>query len=113
MSLQAAVFLTFGGGFLALLLVIGCWLVILQKPIPDVAQLIFRAVLAVAAAGATAVLPGMLNLNLGRGSNYISATGALAVFVVIYLINPPSRLAKSLNSPKEPILMERPPPPDI
>lgn len=50
---------------------------------------IFRTVLALAAAGIGAVIPGMLNINAKSGTRFtIRAAGAMAVFVIVYLINP-------------------------
>lgn len=49
----------------------------------------FRTVLSLAAAGIGAVIPGMLNINARSGTRFtIRAAGAMAVFVIVYLINP-------------------------
>lgn len=48
---------------------------------------VLRVVLALAGAGAAAVIPGLLKVELSRG---IRAGGALAIFVVIYFANPPA-----------------------
>lgn len=47
---------------------------------------VFRVVLALAAAGVGAVLPGVINVPAGR---VIRAGGALALFVIVYWYNPP------------------------
>ena len=60
-------------------------------PCPTTTQFwVFRTLLAIAAAGLTAALPGTFNLNL---SNTITATGALAVFAALYFLNPTKNLA--------------------
>lgn len=51
---------------------------------------VFRVVLALAAAGIGAVLPGLLVVHVGK---LVRAGGALALFVLIYLINPPALVA--------------------
>jgi hypothetical protein len=51
---------------------------------------IFRVVLALAAAGVGAVLPGLLNVQAGPA---IRAGGALALFVIVYWFNPPKLLS--------------------
>ena len=48
---------------------------------------VFRVILALAAAGVGAIIPGFI---LVKVSNYVRAGGALALFVLIYLFNPPS-----------------------
>lgn len=46
----------------------------------------FRVVLALAAAGVGALLPGLISVNAGP---YVRAGGALALFVLVYWFNPP------------------------
>lgn len=48
---------------------------------------IFRAVLALSAAGIAAMIPGFLEVNI---STWLRAGGALGVFVVVYFYNPAS-----------------------
>lgn len=49
----------------------------------------FRIVMSLAAAGIAAVIPGMLNIKVTGGKRFvIRAAGAMAVFVIVYLINP-------------------------
>jgi len=72
--------------FLITLLVIAVFI-----PDPTRFQLLgFRVVLALAAAGFAAAISGFLTVNLplwGRGT--ITAGGALAVFAIVYQVNPP------------------------
>jgi HEAT repeat protein len=71
-----------------------------QRPIPPLATFIFRVVLSLAGAAFAAILPGFLNIQVKVLSIAIQAGGALAVFVVIYRINPPELLAHQVK--KEP-----------
>jgi DNA-binding MarR family transcriptional regulator len=50
--------------------------------------LVFRTVLALAAAGIAASVPGFLNLSLDLTGVAVRAGGALAVFLLIYRLNP-------------------------
>jgi len=50
---------------------------------------VVRIVLALAAGGVAAIVPGFLNLKIGNGANLaLGAGGALAVFVVVYFYSP-------------------------
>lgn len=74
----------FGCGvlFVAVMLVIA-----LAVPNPTPTQwFVFRVVLALAAAGIGAVIPGLIVVNV---SNIVRASGAIALFVLVYLWNPP------------------------
>jgi len=51
-------------------------------------QWIFRVVLSLAAAGVGAVIPGMINVEWKDPK--IRAAGAFALFVIVYLLNPPA-----------------------
>ena len=75
----------FGVVFVVLLIVIAIFF-----PYPTPFQLlVFRIVLALAAAGVAAVIPGFIRVTV---PNYLRAGGAIAVFVVVYWFNPPSLL---------------------
>jgi hypothetical protein len=50
----------------------------------------FRVVLALAAAGIGAVIPGLIVVNV---SKVVRAGGAIALFVLVYLLNPPQLVA--------------------
>jgi hypothetical protein len=58
---------------------------------------VFRIVLALAAAGVAAMIPGILELEF---AGWIRAGGALAVFVVVYFYNPASTVSR--EPPTEP-----------
>jgi hypothetical protein len=60
-------------------------------PDPTTTQwFVFRVVLALAAAGIGAIIPGLIVVNV---SKIIRAGGAIAVFVVVYSVNPPKLVA--------------------
>jgi hypothetical protein len=58
---------------------------------------IFRVVLALAAAGVGAVLPGLLQIDLPA----VRAGGALALAAMVYLINPPALITESVQQKVE------------
>jgi hypothetical protein len=76
---------TFGVVFIAAILVI-----VLAVPNPTIPQWrVFCVVLALAAGGAATTLTGMMRVDLHFGKRIaIGATGALAVFVVVYFFVP-------------------------
>jgi len=59
---------------------------------------IFRVVLAIAAGGVGAVIPGFFDIQGEVLKFTLQAGGALALFVIIFLINPPSLVPKDINS---------------
>jgi hypothetical protein len=63
---------------------------IVTVPNPTIEQFeVVRIVLALAAAGVAAMIPGFLNLQLGAGADLtLRAGGALAVFAVVYFYSP-------------------------
>lgn len=76
------ILLSFGFGviFIAIMLVFA-----LKVPNPTpFAQWVFIVVVALAAAGVAAVIPGFLNIN----SPYVKAGGALAVFGIVFFLKP-------------------------
>ena len=81
---KIAVFV-FGVVFLGILLGIA-----VLVPNPTEFQLfVFRVVLALVAAAIAALVPGFLNIQSRVLRSSIRAGGAIAVFVLVYLINPP------------------------
>jgi hypothetical protein len=78
---------TFGLLFNFILLAIALFL-----PDPTEFQtFIFRVTLALAASGIGAVVPGFLDVNLQRGEMFlVRSGGAIALFLIIYLFNPPA-----------------------
>jgi hypothetical protein len=66
---------------------------VLFIPCPTESQyFLFRIIIAISAAGLTAVIPGVLNINLSNG---VTAGGSLAIFALIYFFDPASSLGKS------------------
>jgi len=86
---------TFGVIFIAALIIF-----VLAIPNPTDQQFeVIRIVIALAAGGVAAVIPGFLNLRLGLGSKLVlRAGGALAVFVVVYFYSPAHWAAPSQGS---------------
>lgn len=81
---------SFGIAFVSALLIFAVFF-----PEPTVFQeFVFRTVLSLAAAGVAVVIPGMLQLKLG---NWLTAGGALAVFLIVFWFNPPE-LVKPLRA---------------
>ena len=75
--------LIFGFIFVSVMLVVA-----VAIPNPTVSQMfVFRVVLSLAAGGIGAVIPGFLSVNV---SAYVRAGGAMALLVLVYLMNPPS-----------------------
>ena len=56
---------------------------------------VFRTVLSAAVAGIAVFIPGLLDINLGK---WLKASGALAIFVLVYYVNPAS-LAEVFEAP--------------
>lgn len=78
----------FGVVFLSALLAIAIFI-----PHPADFQIyVFRIVLAIAAAGVAAMIPGVLNVSV---ADWVRAGGAIAVFVIIYAVNPPSLVTEA------------------
>jgi hypothetical protein len=69
-----------------------------RQPSP-IGILIYRVVLALAAAGIGAVIPGMIDVNI---SPVIRAGGAIALFVIVYWFKPADLVAGPRNAAEEP-----------
>ncbi len=75
-------------GLLFALLVMGAVIFI---PNPTSTQFfIFRGVFAISLAAIAAIIPGLLNVESRFQKFSIKATGAIAVFVIVWLLNPPA-----------------------
>jgi uncharacterized integral membrane protein len=76
--------------FVLLLLVIAIWI-----PEPTEFQIfVFRVVLALAAAAVGSAVPGVLHIESRIGKLLIRASGALALFAIVYSVNPPALATK-------------------
>ena len=74
-------------GLVFALIIIGAVIVI---PNPTATQFfIFRGVFAISLAAIAAIIPGLLNVESRFQKFSIKATGAIAVFVIVWLLNPP------------------------
>jgi hypothetical protein len=84
-TVQMIVAFVFGVAFVITLLVIA-----IRFPNPTPFQYnVFRAVLALAAAGVAAMVPGFIDIQFNPTTEVlIRAGGALAVFVIVYFLNP-------------------------
>src|SRR5258708_6889470 len=78
----------FGTAFLVTLFVVA-----ISFPEPNPFQyLVFRVILALAAAGSAAYIPGFIHVEIKPA---VRAGGALAVFVVVYFLNPAALVANA------------------
>jgi hypothetical protein len=86
---QVLIAFVFGGVFVVALIILA-----IAFPRPTSFQYtIFRSVMALAASGVAAMVPGFLTVDISEATKVaIRAGGALAVFVVVYFFNP-ARLA--------------------
>ena len=81
----------FGVTFIVVILLIA-----LLQPNPTSFQYtIFRAVLALAGAGVAAVLPGFIQVRFRK---WLRAGGALAVFAILYFLNPAAQFSNTNSS---------------
>ena len=86
------------GSGLAFLSILLCVAVFVREPLPQFNQYLLRVVSSVAAAGVGASLPGFLELELPLWQEgMVHAGGALGMFVLVYLVNPP-RLVEPSDS---------------
>lgn len=95
-------------GFVFLLALLGTAWYIIGRPsgtdVPAEAMFILRVILALAG-GATigSIIPGFLDIKIeGWQKITIHATGAVAAFVMIYLINPPKLVKKKTQKISKP-----------
>jgi hypothetical protein len=80
-TVQIILAFIFGVVFVGVLMVVA-----IAFPQPSPFQYtVFRIVLALAAAGVAAMIPGLLEVRFGK---WLSATAALAVFVIVYFLAP-------------------------
>ncbi len=84
----------FGGVFVLLLFATAIWLIASERQVPDTAQWMLRVIMALAGAGCGAVLSGILTVDLKVSHLAVQATSGFALFVLIYLVNPPGRVAQ-------------------
>jgi hypothetical protein len=81
-----------GFGIAGLVIVL---LIAIFIPVPTLFQYqVFRIILALAAGGAASMIPGILNVQI---PNFITAGGALAVFVVVYFYSPAQLAVRGIS----------------
>jgi hypothetical protein len=85
----------FGFVFISLILIIA---LLVDNP-TDFQIFVFRTVLALAAAGVGAVIPGFIHLDLSvSNNNKLRAGGAIALFAIVFYTNPPEMIKNSVTS---------------
>lgn len=78
--------LIIGGVFALLILILA-----IRIPSPTPTQFfVFRGVFSVSLAAISAIIPGLLNVESRFQKFSIRATGAIAVFIIVWLLNPPA-----------------------
>jgi hypothetical protein len=103
MTVQLWLAFAFGAVFVIGLFTIATLIWIFDKPLPPDAMFIFRVILGIAAAGIGAVLPGVITLGINASAQFaLQAGGALALFVLVYLVNPPKQFASSASRALDP-----------
>jgi len=84
MKSELVIAVSFGVVFVAALLMLA-----IRFPQPTTFQnFVFRTVLSLAAAGVAATIPGFISLDIELPSLVLSAGGAIAVFALVYKVNP-------------------------
>src|ERR1700746_351160 len=85
-----------GGVFVIVLLIVA-----LAVPTPTEFQLfVFRVILALAAGGVAALIPGFFHIESKTALYSVRAGGALGVFLLVYLVNPPALLHAERHQPE-------------
>jgi hypothetical protein len=98
MELQIILSFVSGTVFILLLFIMGIIIYLREKDVPESAMFIFRSVLSLGGAAFAAILTGFINVSIQHGEVFLKAGGALAVFVVLFKVNPP----KIIESKKKP-----------
>lgn len=75
----------FGAVFVIVLLVVARF----DRNPPPFSKFIYRVVMSLAAAGIGAVIPGIIDVSINP---LVRAGGALALFVLVYMVNPPDQI---------------------
>ena len=102
MSTEAWFAAGFGAAFVGLLFGTALLLILRpSRPIPEEAMWILRVILALAGAGFGAVVSGMLKVDLNISRLTLQATSGFALFVLIYLVNPPRQVANVRSNMKQ------------
>jgi hypothetical protein len=106
-------YLSFAAGtfFMAVLLAIGCFIAFRPsgQDVPQQAMWIFRVVMALSGAAFAVILTGFLDVAGQAGGWRMRTGGGLAVFTLLYLVDPPDRFKRRLRSPRAPVRIRIPP----
>jgi hypothetical protein len=97
----------FGGVFVLFMFATAIWLIASERQVPDTAQWMLRVIMALAGAGCGAVLSGMLTVDLKVSHLAVQATSGFALFVLIYLVNPPVYLVNPPGRTAQRLHVER------
>lgn len=95
-------------GVVFMLLLLGIAVYILSnkndQPVRPEAFFIFRVILALAGAAFALILTGFLDVEATWAAVSVRAGGTLAVFILLYRVNPPSLIQpRKLPTPKAPV----------
>lgn len=104
MSTQIILAFTTGVVVLLILLCIASFIAFRRnpEPVPREAMFIFRVILALGAAGLASVFSGFLEVEGKVRALTFRAAGSLAVFLMIYLYNPPEKIERRQQKPNKP-----------
>jgi hypothetical protein len=102
MAIEAWLAVGFGFVFVVLMATVAIWITVTGRNPPQAAMFFFRVIIALAAAGVGAVLPGLLEVGVTAGGLTIRATCGLALFVIIYLVNP--RILPTVGTSPDPVV---------
>jgi hypothetical protein len=96
MSTVQIIGFAFGGVLLFSLLGVAVWLSMRREDPPPFPMLIFRILIALGAGGIGGIVAGWLSVQLHLGDSLaIDAVGGLALFVIVYFYNPPTKIASA------------------
>ncbi len=88
MNIESWLAFGFGVAFASALFVTGLVLIFRKEDPPPFAAWLLRVIMALAAAGFGAVVPGMLGVEMNAGGVIIRATAGFGLFVLVYLVTP-------------------------
>jgi hypothetical protein len=99
MSVEGWLASIFGFVFVSLSAGVAIWITATNKTPNDQAMFLFRVVIALAAAGVGAFVPGTLDVAVDAPGVAIRATAGLALFLIIYWKSPPALVAHPKPEP--------------
>jgi hypothetical protein len=97
--------------FFAILMGFALIIYLTQKQVPHIVEVILRAILAAMGGAFAGIIGGELGLKFEAAPVAGQATAGLAVFVLLFMVNPPKIIKDNIpNRPPEP---PQPPTPEI